>query len=72
VYSSPAMVMCKRVDIQLHLVREGSIVWYLKQLVTARAVRYTFGTEIGEVYNSKNALHLSRENLKYVNARYEI
>ncbi|PVF96862.1 hypothetical protein CPB86DRAFT_786494 [Serendipita vermifera] len=44
---------------------EGSVIWYLKQLVTARAARYTIGANIGKIYDPNNVVHRSRMDLKY-------
>ncbi|PVF96864.1 hypothetical protein CPB86DRAFT_475981 [Serendipita vermifera] len=44
---------------------DGSVIWYLKELVTARAARYTIGTESGECFDSNNLLHRTRQHIKY-------
>jgi hypothetical protein len=46
------------------------VVWYLKQLVTVRAARYTIGTSSGQPYDPSNFLHRSRQDLKYEGLEY--
>lgn len=46
---------------------DGSVIWYIKQLVTARAIRFTIGTEGGVPYDPLNEQHHSRSDLMYQN-----
>jgi hypothetical protein len=41
--------------------REGSVIWYIKQLVTSRAIRFTIGVETGTLYDPTNQIHRSRK-----------
>ncbi|PVF96871.1 hypothetical protein CPB86DRAFT_476431 [Serendipita vermifera] len=48
---------------------EGALVWYIKQLVASRVLKYTFGAEMGVDYNPRDELHRSRADLTYKNAQ---
>ncbi|PVF96878.1 hypothetical protein CPB86DRAFT_786515 [Serendipita vermifera] len=48
---------------------EGSVIWYIKRLVTMRKFRFTIGTGVGVNYDSSDELHLSRQDLIYHNKR---
>ncbi|KZW00534.1 hypothetical protein EXIGLDRAFT_639271 [Exidia glandulosa HHB12029] len=45
---------------------EGTTIWYIKQLVRARAVRATFGTNVTRIFNSTDALHQERAAEKFL------
>ena len=44
---------------------EGAIVWYIKQLVGARATRHTLGVQCDIKYDINNPLHLERAGRAY-------
>lgn len=48
---------------------EGSVIWYLKQLVTARAIRFTIGAEADVLYVPSSQLHRSRPDLVHLDDR---
>ncbi|PVF96872.1 hypothetical protein CPB86DRAFT_476873 [Serendipita vermifera] len=44
---------------------EGAIISHIKQLVIARATRFTFGTNISNAYQHTNPIHRTRASLTY-------
>jgi hypothetical protein len=48
---------------------EGAVIWYMKQLVRARAARATLGLELERQFNARTPSHQVRQNLKFVNLR---
>ncbi|PVF96876.1 hypothetical protein CPB86DRAFT_735972 [Serendipita vermifera] len=50
---------------------EGSVLYYIKQLVTARSFRFTIGATSGIFYEPSNPLHRSREDLVHEDAAGE-
>jgi len=45
---------------------EGTVIWYIKQLVRARACRATFGTNVTRVFDAGTPLHMERPDEKFV------
>ncbi|CAG7852131.1 SubName: Full=Uncharacterized protein {ECO:0000313/EMBL:CCA70381.1} [Serendipita indica DSM 11827] len=45
---------------------EGAAIWYIKQLVVARAARSTFGIIIWRPFDAKNPVHCQRRHKAYV------
>jgi hypothetical protein len=50
--------------LQIRSCSEGATIWFIKQLVKARAARCTYGIEVGTAYN--NALHAERSTKAYL------
>ncbi|PVF93802.1 hypothetical protein CPB86DRAFT_741905 [Serendipita vermifera] len=48
---------------------DGSIIWYIKQLVKARAVRFTIGMHAGVTYHPSNSAHYARKHMVYTNLK---
>jgi len=48
---------------------EGAVIWYMKQLVRARAARATFGIKVERLFDARTPSHQVRQGLKYVNFR---
>ncbi|EJD54456.1 hypothetical protein AURDEDRAFT_156236 [Auricularia subglabra TFB-10046 SS5] len=44
---------------------EGTTIWYIKQLVRARAVRATFGTNVTRIFDVTSMLHHERADEKF-------
>ncbi|EJD39199.1 hypothetical protein AURDEDRAFT_171787 [Auricularia subglabra TFB-10046 SS5] len=41
---------------------EGACLWHIRQLVSARAARYTYGIETSRIFDPKNPVHLERRD----------
>lgn len=51
-----------------YIIREGAIIWYIKQSVMARIARVTLGVETSVAYNSADLGHRARETLVFTNS----
>ncbi|KAG8753751.1 hypothetical protein FRC14_005758, partial [Serendipita sp. 396] len=47
---------------------EGAVLWYTKQIVSARVARFTIGAEMSVMFNPADAEHLKRRNGAFVPA----
>ena len=45
------------------------MIWYMKQMVRARATRATFGIEVRHLFDGSKPSHQIRQSLKYVDFR---